>query len=85
VTTRLHVKSIRSIGVVEEGDNLSDIARFELGKASRWVEIYELNRNRLGTDFDYLVPGTSLAMPGGGPGSDPGDTLTRRPRPVYQR
>ena len=67
--------------VVEEGDTLSDIARFELGKASRWVEIYELNRDRLGGDFDYLVPGTLLAMPGGGPI----DTLTQRPGSVYHR
>ena len=71
--------------VVEEGDTLSDIARFELGKASRWVEIYELNRDRLGSDFDYLVPGTSLAMPGGIPSGGSVDTLTQRPGPVYQR
>ena len=31
--------------VVEEGDTLFDIARYELGKASRWVEIYDLNRD----------------------------------------
>ncbi len=49
--------------VVEEGDTLFDIARHELGKASRWAEIYELNRDTLGEDFDYLQPGTELAMP----------------------
>jgi nucleoid-associated protein YgaU len=49
--------------VVEEGDTLFDIARYELGKASRWAEIYELNRDKLGGDVDYLQPGTELAMP----------------------
>jgi nucleoid-associated protein YgaU len=49
--------------VVEEGDTLFDIARYELGKASRWAEIYELNRQQLGDDFDYLRPGTQLRMP----------------------
>ena len=49
--------------VVEEGDTLFDIARFELGKASRWVEIYELNRSTIGESVDYLRPGTRLRLP----------------------
>ncbi len=49
--------------IVAEGDTLFDIARYELGKASRWAEIYELNRDLLGEDFDYLRPGTELVMP----------------------
>jgi nucleoid-associated protein YgaU len=49
--------------VVEEGDTLFDIARYELGKASRWAEIYQLNRDKLGEDFDYLQPGIELQMP----------------------
>jgi nucleoid-associated protein YgaU len=49
---------------VVEGDTLFDIARYELGKASRWAEIYELNHATLGKDFDYLVPGTELRLPG---------------------
>lgn len=53
----------RDIYIVAEGDTLFDIARYELGKASRWGEIYELNREALGTDFDYLQPGTELRMP----------------------
>jgi len=48
---------------VEEGDTLFDIARYELGKASRWVEIHELNRDALGKDFDYLTPGMELVLP----------------------
>ena len=61
--------------VVEEGDNLFDIARFELGEASRWAEIYELNRDQLGEDHDYLRPGTKLILPNG----KKDDTFTRRP------
>lgn len=51
--------------VVAEGDTLFDIARYELGKASRWAEIYELNRDVLGGDFNYLRPGTKLLLPDG--------------------
>jgi hypothetical protein len=61
---------------VREGDTLFDIARHELGKASRWAEIYELNRHHLGDDFDYLAPGTELILPGQGTSSDP--LTTRR-------
>jgi nucleoid-associated protein YgaU len=50
---------------VAEGDTLFDIARYELGKASRWVEIYDLNRDVLGKDFNYLTPGTQLTLPDG--------------------
>jgi nucleoid-associated protein YgaU len=52
--------------VVGEGDTLFDIARYELGKATRWAEIYELNRDVLGEEFDYLRPGTELVLPRGG-------------------
>jgi nucleoid-associated protein YgaU len=50
--------------VVEEGDTLFEIARHQLGKPSRWGEIYQLNREALGGDFDYLKPGTELLIPG---------------------
>ena len=49
--------------VVQQGDNLFDIARYELGKASRWVEIVDLNRQVLGDQIDYLTPGMKLALP----------------------
>jgi nucleoid-associated protein YgaU len=49
--------------VVQEGDTLSSIARNELGKVSRWAEIYQLNREALGKDYDYLTPGMKLVMP----------------------
>jgi nucleoid-associated protein YgaU len=68
---------------VAEGDTLFDIARHELSKASRWSEIYELNREQLGDDFNYLAPGMRLALPGDGPKSDP--VTTRIDRDRYQR
>jgi len=67
--------------VVQEGDTLFDIARFELGKASRWAEIYDLNREALGSDFDHLTPGMQLALPQ----DRPSGTVTERPDSVYQR
>ena len=63
--------------VVEEGDTLFDIARYELGKASRWAEIYDLNRNQLGSDYDYLAPGTKLMLPD--EQTNQADNITARP------
>jgi nucleoid-associated protein YgaU len=68
---------------VMEGDTLFDIARYELGKASRWAEIYDFNRKTLGKDFDYLIPGTELILPEDNP-TTPADPVTRRPG-EYQR
>lgn len=48
---------------VVEGDTLFDIARRELGKATRWAEIYRLNRDQLGEDFNNLSPGMELVLP----------------------
>ncbi|HEV3338960.1 MAG TPA: LysM peptidoglycan-binding domain-containing protein [Pirellulales bacterium] len=62
---------------VAEGDTLFDIARHELGKASRWAEIYQLNREQLGEDFNYLSPGMQLALPERGKEADP---IASRPR-----
>ncbi len=66
---------------VQQGDTLWDIAKYELGKPARWVEIYELNKEVLGEDLDHLRPGTRLALPGG----ERPDTLTRRPGDGMQR
>lgn len=59
-------RSGRDIYIVNEGDTLFTIARYELGKATRWAEIYDLNRAALGEDFDYLRPGMELVMPARG-------------------
>lgn len=48
---------------VQEGETLFDIARRQLGKASRWVEIYDLNRARLGKQMEGFRPGITLILP----------------------
>lgn len=48
---------------VREGDTLYDIARNELGKASRWSEIYDLNAERLGNCLDALPAGAQIVLP----------------------
>jgi nucleoid-associated protein YgaU len=62
--------------IVQEGDTLSSIARSELGKVSRWPDIYQLNRQALGKDWDYLTPGMRLVLPIRD--TQPGDRTTRR-------
>jgi nucleoid-associated protein YgaU len=52
--------------VVQEGDSLFDIARHELGRASRYGEIIQLNKDVLGGQFDYLTPGMQLVLPEAG-------------------
>jgi len=66
---------------VVEGDTLFNIARYELGKASRWAEIYEMNRDVLGKDFHYLTPGTKLALPAG----EKSDRVAQPPSDTYRR
>ena len=70
--------------VVQEGDNLFNIARYELGKATRWTEIVTLNKDRLGTslnDLNYLTPGMKLLLPDDPPTANIG----QRPASRYQR
>lgn len=66
---------------VSEGDSLFNIAKYELGQASRWAEIYELNREQLGADYNRLKPGTQLVLPG----MPREDRLTEAPTPGVQR
>ncbi len=72
------------IYVVEDGDTLFDIARHELGSPARWVEIYELNADRLSNDFDYIRQGTELILPGNG-APRPRETVTGRPAAASPR
>lgn len=66
---------------VESGDTLFDIAKHELGSPGRWGEIYELNRDVLGDDYDYLSPGLELVLPD----APRPDTLTRNPEGLLRR
>lgn len=68
--------------VVQEGDTLFDIARYELGKASRWAELYEMNRDVIGDDIDFLRAGMELVLPDDNGKSD---SVTRQPGSALQR
>ncbi len=48
--------------VVQSGDSLSKIAKEELGDASRWPEIFELNKDKI-EDPNLIHPGQELKMP----------------------
>ena len=69
--------------IVAEGDSLFDIARCELGKASRWVEIYDLNADVLGKDIDSLTPGTRIVLPDDNP--QQGAPQSRYPSTEYRK
>lgn len=47
---------------IGERDTLSDIARRHLGRASRWIQIYRLNRQVL-SNPNRLKPGTVIVLP----------------------
>jgi nucleoid-associated protein YgaU len=47
---------------ISQGDTLSDIAQRHLGRASRWLEVYELNRNIVKTPGDLTI-GTVIRLP----------------------
>jgi nucleoid-associated protein YgaU len=84
LATASTITTAGQVYVVQEGDNLYDIARWELGKVTRWPEIYDLNRQALGNDPDHLTPGMRLVLPGDRPGGvskvaeRPEDTVYRR-------
>jgi nucleoid-associated protein YgaU len=48
---------------VDSGDNLSAIAKQELGDANRWHEIYELNKDVIGDNPNLIQPGMELKLP----------------------
>ncbi len=50
---------------VRPGDSLSAIAQATLGNASRWPEIYALNRSTIGPNPGLIQPGQVLALPSG--------------------
>jgi nucleoid-associated protein YgaU len=65
---------------VKEGDTLFTIARYELGRASRWVDVYNRNRDMLGDDFNNLKPGMMLLLPD----AENPDRVAEPPRGTYR-
>lgn len=53
--------------IVQEGDYLIKIAKQVYGDSSRWREIYDANRDVIGSNPDLIFPGQELHIPGGGP------------------
>jgi nucleoid-associated protein YgaU len=52
----------KQVYVVQSGDSLSKIAKEELGDASRWPEIFELNKDKI-KDPNLIHAGQELEMP----------------------
>lgn len=52
---------------VRSGDTLSRIAQQTLGDGNRWREIYELNRDVIGSNPNALKPGQVLRLSGSAP------------------
>ncbi|MFF8264304.1 LysM peptidoglycan-binding domain-containing protein [Streptomyces virginiae] len=81
VTATARVEGVRSEHTVRSGENLSGIAGARLGDASRYMEIFELNRGEdlpdgagTFTDPDLIYPGQRLTLPkdGGAVPTEPG-------------
>jgi nucleoid-associated protein YgaU len=54
---------VKQVYVVKSGDSLSKIAKELLGDASRWPEIYELNKDVIGDNPNLIKPGQELKIP----------------------
>ena len=48
---------------VDKGDSLWKIAEQELGDGKRWKEIYEANKETIGSNPDLIQPGMELKIP----------------------
>jgi len=54
---------VKQVYVVKSGDSLSKIAKELLGDASRWPEIYELNKDVIGDNPNLIKPGQKFKIP----------------------
>jgi nucleoid-associated protein YgaU len=65
-STRVSIRAAKTrVYVVQPGDSLSKIAKKQLGDASRWREIAELNKIK---DPDLIRPGQELIVAAKRPG-----------------
>ena len=48
---------------VKSGDTLSEIAKKKLGNSSRYLEIYNLNKDIIGSNPNKILPGQILKLP----------------------
>lgn len=49
---------------IKAGDNLWNIAKDQLGNATKWSDIYKMNEGVLGANPDLIRPGTTIQLPG---------------------
>ncbi len=49
---------------VKSGDCLWNIAKDRLGDGLKWHEIYDMNKDVLGSNPDLIMPGTTIHLPG---------------------
>lgn len=63
--------------VVRNADSLWGIAKKTLGDATRWPEIFALNKDKI-KDPDLIFPGTTLRLP---PAKKPGKPVVIKPQP----
>jgi len=61
-TIESQIKASTREYVVKKGDTLSKIAQEQLGRASRWKYIYELNKDKI-KDPNNLKPGQKIIIP----------------------
>lgn len=61
--SRTDLKKNSKTYTVKSGDSLSKIAKLELGRSSKWNEIYKLNAKIIGSDPNRITPGQKLVMP----------------------
>ncbi|MNX35900.1 LysM domain/BON superfamily protein [compost metagenome] len=64
---------------VRSGDTLSSIAQAALGDSDRWREIYDLNKNAIGSNPNVIIPGTMIKLPDGA--KAPTDAAPSTPTP----
>jgi LysM repeat protein len=64
---------------VVRGDTLSGIARDEMGDIGRWPELYDANRDVVGSNPDLIYPGQILQIPGGSGGPAAGNACVPVP------
>jgi LysM repeat protein len=49
---------------IRSGDNLWNIAKDNLGDATKWNDIYKMNADVLGANPELIRPGTTIQLPG---------------------
>ncbi|HEY9733111.1 MAG TPA: LysM peptidoglycan-binding domain-containing protein [Drouetiella sp.] len=63
--------------IVKAGDNLWDISKHVNGDGSKWGEIYNLNKDVIGSNPGLILPGQHLQLPG--TGAESAGTLAQAP------